>query len=1036
MITEAHPFKLDQGPEGVLVELPALTTLCGVPGSPGLGWEYVHGPELAPGAPSGERRLDSDVVLVERLRTAVARINPQLQADAVQLMIDRTLTSTSPILIEDHRSFHELLLSGVPVSYVDSDGLERHDRAWLVDFANPANNEFLAVNQLTIVAGTKNRRPDILLFVNGLPVGQIETKAPGGADPAVAAVHQVRHYAETIPDLYRYVEIVGVSNLVDARVGTSTTPPEHFAQWKSIGVDDRSRSQLQVMIEGVFAPERLLALIRDFVLFESDGARTWKVMARYHQLDAVDAAVESVASAMPPGGDKRGGLVWHTQGAGKSYSMVFFVNKLRRDPRFANPTVVAVTDRTDLDNQLAETFSRTHLASGMQQAEEITRGPRSLHELLKIPAGGIVFTTIQKFAPARGSEMMPVLSKRTNVVVMADEAHRSQYATFAENMTLALPNATRIGFTGTPVESADRSTRLVFGDYISVYRMRQAQEDHATVPIYYESRQIPLEIADPDLLSKVEEVLETEEQEAASKLVTAWAKLEKVVGAPDRMVKLAKDVYEHLTARCEVLEGKGMVVAYSRRIAAELTELLRERFGDETVECVISAQATDPPEISRFRRSKAELQRVAKDFKDPEHPLRVVVVKDMWLTGFSAPALHTLYIDKPMRDHGLLQAIARVNRVFKDKPGGLVVDYIGIGEDLRASLRAYDEADLDDPVIPAWKAVSELGARYEGICALLHPGGYQQGELAMVSDRDELFMDCYNHVLASEDRMREFLDIQSQLASLYTLVRTQPAVIELREEIGFFNRLAAEVRKIATPEVQASPVAEQAVRQFMSAGLAADEIVDVLAVADKDRPEISVLSDEFLDSIATRTEHPNVQIRLLEKLLKGEVRSRSRTNRTQAKLFTEKIEEVLRRYELRQISSAEVVQRLIEIAKSLRGARRRHEQLGLSIEEAAFYDALAGGAADSAADPQIAAIAAELVKSIKEDLTVDWADRESTEAKIRTKIKRLLRKHGYQPPLGGGGGDADAISHYTQLVLDQAKDLYRYWPEVEGRLFA
>ena len=1019
--------------EDALVEQPAIGWLCG-DGRQALSWTHVHGSDLAPDAPSRERKLWSDVVVVDRLRAAVARINPQLPRDAVQLVIDRALTSTSPVLIEDHRGFHELLLSGVPVSYVDEGGMERHDRTWLVDFENPANNEFVAVNQLTIIAGAKNRRPDILLFVNGLPLGQLELKAPGVVDSAQAAVNQVRHYTSTIRDLYRYVEIVGVSDLLTGRVGASDTPAEHFAQWKTMGGDERGRSQLEVLIEGVFIPDRFLEIVRDFVLFESDGARTWKVMAKYHQVHAVNAAVESAAEAM--GGDRRGGLVWHTQGAGKSYTMVFFVNKLRRDPRFANPTVVAVTDRTDLDNQLAETFSRTHLASSVQQAEEITGGPRSLHELLNVPAGGIVFTTIQKFAPVAGGDEMPILSQRENVIVMADEAHRSQYATFAENITLALPKATRIGFTGTPVESTDRSTRLVFGDYISIYRMREAQEDHATVPIYYESRQIPLEIADEELLSEVEEVLETEEQEAASKLVTAWAKLEKVVGAPDRLTRLADDIHEHFTARCEALAGKGMVVAYSRRIAAELTQLLRERFGPQAVECVISAQATDPPEVSRWRRSKAELQRVAKDFKDPQHELRLVVVKDMWLTGFDAPVLHTLYIDKPMRDHGLLQAIARVNRVFRDKPGGLVVDYIGIGEDLRASLRAYDDADLDDPVIPAWKAVAGLGEKYEVICALLHPAGYRQGELNLVTDPNRLFLDCYNLVLASDERVREFLDAQSALASWYSLARTQPAVIELREEIGFFNRLAAEIRKITMADAQASPAAEQAVRQFMSEGLAAGEIVDVLAVADQDRAEISVLSDEFLDSIATKTEHPNVQIRLLEKLLKGEIRSRSRTNRTQAKLFSEQIEAVLRRYELRQLSSAEVVERLVEIAKSLRDARRRHEQLGLSVEEAAFYDALAGAGTDGDVDPKIAEIATELVKSIRADLTVDWADRESTEAKIRTKIKRLLRKHGYRPPVPAGGGGADAIGHYTQLVLDQAKELYRYWPDVEDRLFA
>jgi type I restriction enzyme R subunit len=1020
--------------EEILTEQPALGWLC----TPGR-WGYVHGAELAPDAAAGERKLWSDVVLVERLRRAVSHINPHLPEDAVQRACELVVTSSSPSVVEDHRDFHTLLLSGIAVPYVNDEGVERHDQARVVDFDNPSNNEFLAVNQLTIIEGRKNRRPDILLYVNGVPLGQIELKAPGGVDSAQAAVNQIRHYTETIPNLYRYVEVVGVSDLITARVGTITTPAEHFAEWKTMGGEDaaRGRSQLELVIEGVFAPARLLELIRDFVLFESDGAWTWKVMAKYHQVHAVDAAVESVATAMA--GDQRGGLVWHTQGAGKSYTMVFFVNKLRRDPRFANPTVVAVTDRTDLDNQLVDTFTSTHLAPSCTQAEEITGGARSLHALLNVPAGGVVFTTIQKFAPPTGSEEMPVLSERQNVIVMADEAHRSQYAKFAENITLALPNATRIGFTGTPVEAADRSTRLVFGDYISVYRMRQAQEDRATVPIYYESRQIPLDIADPEQLAEVEEVLEDEEQEAASKLVTAWAKLEKVVGAPDRLRRLADDVHEHFTSRCETLAGKAMVVAYSRRIAAELTDLLRELFGEEAVNCVISAQATDLPEVSRFRRSKPELRQLAKDFRDERHPLRIVVVKDMWLTGFDAPVLHTLYIDKPMRDHGLLQAIARVNRVFKNKPGGLVVDYIGIGEDLRASLRAYDDAELEDPVIPAAKAVAGLWEKYEVLCALLYPVGYRQGELHLAADPSRLFLDCYDHILANEERTREFLDAQAALASWYALARTQPAALELRDEVGFLNRLAAEVRKITTPAVQASPEAEQAVRQFMSEGLAAGEIVDVLAIADHDRPEISVLSDEFLDSIATKTEHRNVQIRLLEKLLKDEVRGRGRTNATQAKLFGEEIEAVLRRYELRQISSAEVVERLVEIAKSLRAARHRHEELGLSVEEAAFYDALAGSADDTTADPQIAAIASELVKSIRADLTVDWADRESAEAAIRRKIKRLLRKHDYRPkadaPAGAGRGGAYDINRYTQLVLDQAKVLYRYWPDVGNRLF-
>ena len=1037
MTTAAQLFAVDPGPEGTLVELPALTALTNA------GWTYVHGPALAPDAPAQERGLWSDVVLCERLRRAVARINPQLPPEAVQRATELAMTSTSPAVVQDHRSFHDLLLQGVPVAYRDEAGVERHGHARLVDFDDVENNDFVAVNQMTIIVGGKNRRPDVLLYVNGLPLGEIECKPPGLDNAREEAVNQVAHYSQTIPPLYRYVEIVGVTDLMQAVVGTITTPAEHFAEWKTMSADahERARPQLELMVEGVFAPARLLALIRDFVLFESDGARTWKVIAKYHQVHAVDAAVESVARAMD--GDRRGGLVWHTQGAGKSYTMVFFVNKLRRDARFANPTVVAVTDRTDLDNQLADTFTATHLAPQCRQAESIAGGSESLQELLNVPAGGIVFTTIQKFAPPAGTETMPVLSERGNVVVMADEAHRSQYATLAENIVLALPNATRIGFTGTPVETADRSTRLVFGDYVSVYRMRQAQEDRATVPIYYESRQVPLDVGDERLLSQVEEVLEDEEDAAASKLVTTWAKLEKVVGAPDRLERVADDVTAHFRARTEALAGKAMVVAYSRRVAAELTDLLRERLGKEAVDCVISAQATDPPAVSRFRRSKPELRELAKRFRDPDDPLAVVVVKDMWLTGFDAPALHTLYIDKPMRDHGLLQAIARVNRVFRDKPGGLVVDYIGIGEDLRASLRAYDDADLDDPVIPAAKAVARLYEKYEVICALLHPAGYRQGELHLHPDPARLFLDAYDHVLASEERTRHFLDAQAALAAWYALARTQPAVIELRDEIAFFNRLAAELRKISVADAQASKQAEQAVRQFMSEGLAAGEIVDVFGLADKDRPELSVLSDEFLDSIAARTGQQNIQRKLLQKLLDDQLKARQRTNSLQAKRFGEEIEAVLRRYEQRQLSSAEVVERLIEIAKRLRDSAHRHEDLGLSEEEAAFYDALAGGVEHVKADASLAALAHQLAESIRKDLSVDWTDREASEAKIRTKIKRLLRRHRDKLPKlqpigrdGGGGTVGDgSINYFTQLVLDQAKALYRYWPEVGDRLF-
>lgn len=1034
-------FHVDDGPEGKVVELPTLQRLCGdaSAGCVGVGWTYVHGPGLAPDL-SDERTKWSDVVLSERLRSAIARLNPELPADGVRRAIEAVVTSSSPGLVEDHRDFHRMLLEGVPVSYQDADGVQQNGAVRLVDFDEPANNEFVVVNQMTIIAVPgKPRRPDILLYVNGLPLGEIEAKAPGQEDARQEAVNQVAHYKDTVAPLYRFVEVIGVTDLMQAVVGTLTTPAEHFAEWKTMSEDpqEKSRPQLDLMIEGVFAPARLLKMIRDFVLFETDGARSWKVMAKYHQVDAVERAVESAAKAVC--GDRRGGLIWHTQGSGKSYTMVFFANRLRQDPRFGNPTIVAVTDRTDLDNQLADTFTGTHLAPQCQQAQEITGGEKSLYELLDVPAGGIVFTTIQKFAPPKGQDGMPVLSERENVIVMADEAHRSQYATFAENITAALPNATRIGFTGTPIERADRSTGLVFGDYVSVYPMRKAQEDEATLQIFYDSRPIPLSIADAGALADVEDVLEDEEVEAANKLVTTWAKLEKAVGAPERIKRLADDLAEHFNERCEVLEGKAMVVAYSRRIAAELTGLLRARLGDEAVDCVISAQATDDPKLSQFRRSKPELKALAKRFRDPDDELRVVVVKDMWLTGFDAPVLHTLYIDKPMRDHGLLQAIARVNRVFRDKPSGLVVDYIGIGDDLRSSLRAYDDTELEDPVIPASKAIMRLREKYEVICGLLHPVGYREDELHLVPDQGKLFIECYEHLLADDARTQEFLDAQLALSKWYTLARTQPAAIDLRQEIGFIGRLAVEVRRIIQPAAQASKEAEQAVRQFLAEGLAAGEIISLVDLAGDSRPDVSVLSDEFLDSIVEKTDQPNIQRKLLQKLLDDQIRAQRRTNAIQAKRFSEEIENVLRRYELRQITSAEVIERLVEIAKQLRDSAHRHDELGLSPEESAFYDALAGGIENVKADPELAALAHELTESIRKDLSVDWADRAATEAKVRTKIKRLLRKHRDKlpkiPAEGNGANGIDPLTFFADLVLTQAKAMYRYWPEVDGALF-
>ena len=1044
-------------PEDALVERPALAWL------EQYGWDVAHGPDLAPDGASPERSTWRDVVLVDRLRGAVRALNPTLPADAVDRVVEIALTTASPNVIDDHADFHRLLTDGVQISYEDDAGTERSVRAKLVDFDDVEANDFLAVNQFTIIVDNKNRRPDILLFVNGLPLGQLELKSPtsgevapgedehgstGAADGGEegedgtegeafdqAAVHQVRHYAETIPPLYRFVEIVGVSDLLRARLGTITTPPEHFSVWKSMDPsDDEGLSQLEVMIRGAFAPERFLDLIQNFVLFESDGSRTSKILAKYHQVDAVHKAVESTHAAMS-GDDKRAGVVWHTQGAGKSYTMVFYAQMLRRDPRFANPTIVAVTDRIDLDDQLMQTFAKQHeLAVSVKQAESVDH----LRSLLDTPAGGVIFTVINKFQPPSGADEMPVVSERENVIVMSDEAHRSQYATFAANMRKALPNAVRIGFTGTPIEREDRSTRLTFGDYISVYDIARAVDDGATVPIYYENRAIPLEISEEEYVEAAEELLQAEDERAAGALIRRETKLERVVGASDRLDRLADDIADHFTKRQETLEGKGLVVGMTRQICVELTERLKRRLGDEAVTCVITAAAHEEG-LNRYRRSRREMEEVASDFKDPDHPLKLVVVRDMWLTGFDVPALHTMYIDKPMRDHGLLQAIARVNRVFRDKPGGLVVDYIGIGEDLRKALPAYSAEDVEDAMVPLDEVITALREKHDVLSEFFYGLDFRNHAKLSDTERATLVTQAHARVVSDEETTKRFLREQAAFAKLLSLVNPDPAAQELMDDAAFFAAIAKMVRKYTPPEGEVSPQAKLAVKQVFSEGLAAGEVVDVFRLAGEERPEISVLSDEFLDNLTERISQQDLQVALLRRILRGEIKARSRVNQMQAKLFSERLEEMLARYANRQITSAEVVRALVELAKEMREARRRHEKLGLTREEAAFYDALSGDPESLKADPELARIARDLVKGIRADLTVDWTQRESREAAIRRKIKRLLRKHKFREVASSAGGGTTAgrplsLEETTNLILEQARALYRRWPDVDETL--
>jgi type I restriction enzyme R subunit len=1009
--------------EDTYAEQPALEWLRGI------GWEYVHGPSIAPDALAQERATWDEVILVGRLRSALVNLNPDVPRSAIELVVDAVRSTDSPAPILDHLSFHEMLTNGVAVTVLE-EGEEKTYRAKLVDFEHPERNEFTAINQFTIIIGRKNRRPDILLFINGVPLGQIELKNPADQQAtAEKAAKQLAHYVDTIPKLYRYIELVGVSDLFTARVGTITTPPEHYAEWRLMDKEqEEGRSALDLLIHDVFRPERYLDLIENFVLFEqTEKGKTVKIAAKYHQVDAVNRAVESTWEAMQE--DGRAGVVWHTQGSGKSYSMVFYVAKLRRDARFENPTVVAVTDRTALDGQLGKTFlAQRRLAPAVKQADSID----DLHTLLQTPADDIIFTTIQKFQPRKDETHMSPVSLRRNLIVMTDEAHRSQYSQLAQNIQLALPNATRIGFTGTPIEKTDRSTSLIFGDYISVYRMERAQEDHATVPIYYENRRIPLDVKDDKLVEEVEETLSGEEDEAASKLVRAWAKLERVVGTQDRLVRLADDIAAHYQQGAAKVGGKAMVVAMSQRIAAELTELLKERLGDETVTCVISASATDDPQISKWRRSKRETGQVEEDFKDEDNALKLVVVRDMWLTGFDVPSLYTLYVDKPMKDHGLLQAIARVNRVFHDKAGGLVVDYIGIGDDLRTSLAAYNAQDVKDVLIPIGVAAKRLREKHEILSDFFHDLPFRRRHTMSPIDRANLLHHAWARVLTDEDEKKRYLKEYGILKRLFKLLRANDDGIAVADDVAFFAAIAEAVMKYTPPEGQASQEAQQTVKQFLSEGLAAGEVVDVFELAGEERPEISVLSNEFLDKISKGLVDPVVGIELLKRILSDEIRVRLRANAIQGKLFSDKLNDVLAQYSARQIVGAAVIKKLIELAEQMREARRRNEQLGLSIEEVAFYDALVGRADDWEADPDLAAIAQTLVKQIKADLTVDWADHEATEAAIRVKIKHILRTQKYKPPMTGGGRD-HGLDRVTNLILDQARVLYRFWPEVFAR---
>ena len=1025
-----------------------------------LGWRVAHGPDIAPGTPAAERDDFRQVVLERRLRDALARLNPDLPASALDDALRKLTRPEGPSLEARNRAFHRMLVNGVEVEFQAPDGRARGGLARVADFDAPANNDWLAVNQFTVSENRNTRRPDVVLFLNGLPLGVIELKNPVDEDATIwTAWRQLQTYKAELPLLFSMNEALVVSDGTEARVGTLTAGREWFKPWRAITGEtlaDPHMTELQTLLEGVFEPGRFLALIRDFIVFEDDGSGApVKKMAGYHQFHAVRVAVDETARAATlrravsrvaeeggryesgrnPGGepgDRRVGVVWHTQGSGKSLTMAFYAGAVIREPAMENPTVVVLTDRNDLDDQLFGVFARCQDLLRQPPAQAESRA--DLRTRLSVNAGGVVFTTIQKFFPEERGDTHPTLSDRRNVVVIADEAHRSQYDFvdgYARHMRDALPNASFVGFTGTPIELQDANTRAVFGDYISIYDIQRSVEDGATVPIYYESRLAKLALDErerPNIDPDFEEATEGEEVERRERLKTKWAQLEAVVGAENRVRRIAEDIVAHFERRLEALEGKAMVVCMSRRICVDLyRELTRlrpdwrdEDDGRGSVKVVMTGSASDPPDWQPHIRNKPRREGLALRFRDPDDSLRVVIVRDMWLTGFDAPSLHTMYVDKPMRGHGLMQAIARVNRVFRDKPGGLVVDYLGLAQDLKRALATYTESGgRGRTALNQDEAVAVMLEKYEVCCALFH--GFDRTKWTGGTPRERLGLlpAAQERILAQEDGKERCLNAVRELSQAFALSVPHPETTRIRDDVGFFQAARAALSKRAAGAARSEEDLDLAVRQIISRAVASEGVMDIFAAAGLDKPDISVLSDEFLAEVRGMP-HRNLAVELLQKLLSGEVSARRRKNVVQARSFADMLERTLRRYKNRAIEAAQVIEELIELAKEMREAGARGERLGLSEEELAFYDALGtnDSAVEALGDDTLREIARQLVATIRDSVTVDWTLRENVRANLRRLVKRILRKYGYPP---------DKQEKATRTVLEQAAALSEGW---------
>ena len=1039
------------------------------------GYQYLYGPDIAPDGETPMRASFDEVVLRDKLETAVRKLNPSLPYSVQDEAVKTVLRISSPDVLANNEEFHRLLTEGVPVS-VHKDGVERGARVWLIDFNDPWNNEFTVVNQFTIIENGHNRRPDVLLFVNGLPLVIFELKNAADENATIqSAFRQIETYKQQIPSLFTYNALVVISDGLEARAGSLSAGFSRFAAWKSDDGENLAShlvSELEVLVNGMMRKDTLLDLVQSFTVFEKQKQedlktglttiKTVKKIAAYHQYYAVNKAIDSTlrASGMNKGiaespanfgfktvqeqqpGDHRAGVVWHTQGSGKSLTMVFYTGKIVQ--RLNNPTVVVITDRNDLDDQLFDTF--TGAKQLLRQTPVQAENREHLKKLLSVQSGGVIFTTIQKFQPESGN-VYDTLTDRSNVIVMADEAHRTQYGFkgrtvdvkneadevvgseikygFAKYLRDALPNATYLGFTGTPIEATDKNTPAVFGNYIDVYDIAQAVEDGATVRIYYESRLAKVELSDEgrQLVEELDKELQTEDMNDVQKAKAKWTQLEALIGSPNRLKNIAKDIVTHFEERQKVFEGKAMVVAMSRRIAAELYDeiikLRPEWHSDDltkgAIKVVMTSSASDGADIAKHHTTKEQRRALAERMKDPDDELKLVIVRDMWLTGFDVPCLHTLYIDKPMQGHNLMQAIARVNRVYKDKPGGLVVDYLGIASDLKKALSFYsDSGGKGDPTQQQEQAVALMQEKLEVVEQMFFGFDYKQYFAADTSSKLSWILKAEDFILGLDDGKKRFVNEVTALGKAFAIAVPNDAAMDVKDEVAFFQAVKARLCKFdQTGSGMSDEEVETTIRQVIDKALVSEKVIDLFDAAGIKKPDISILSEEFLMELKGM-EHKNIALEVLRKLLEGEIKARSKFNVVEGRTLIEMLDSSITRYHNKVLTAAEVIDELIQLSKTILEKDKDAENMGLTTYEYAFYSAVADNesARDLMGKDKLRELAVVLTETIRKNTTIDWTIKENVRAKMKVAVKRLLRKFGYPP-------DMQLLA--TETVLKQAE---------------